>query len=138
MALTSWVWFGNAPIVNTVQTTAPTNAQAASLNGRSAEGVYDAGPPPSGMQTIVLDGTTPNAGNTFNHRYQTGGNTTPSTFSYTTPSGTAVTGSRLTGVYQTQVTLVSQDGVEQTNTGFIMQMTNGDLFFRPSSVAISQ
>ena len=139
MADTTWVWFGNIPVVNNPTNTIPSTAQTNTLQNTksSAEGIYNAETNPNGMRVVNLTGTTPSANNNFNHTYQSGGNTTPSQFSYTSPISGAVTGSRLTSVFQVNLTMTNENGDNFQSVGFVMQMTNGDLFFRPSSSALN-
>lgn len=143
MVQTAWVWFGNAAQINANPNTAPTNAQASQLNGRSASGTYDPGPPRAGLQTVELFGTPvqppTQPGNPAT--YVTGYNQSlpPSLFSYTPPGATTgVTGSRIVGAFGTRLEVTAQDGTVTAASGQIMQMSNGDLFFRPTLGVINQ
>ncbi|MFN4099176.1 MAG: Hint domain-containing protein, partial [Pararhodobacter sp.] len=73
----------------------------------------------------------------FRHTYQTGtGGPTP--FSYDSPAVGDVAETYITGFFSATFELTIQEGQIVQQTGVIIQMSNGDMFFRPSATSLPE
>ncbi|WP_282603363.1 Hint domain-containing protein [Paracoccus sp. PARArs4] len=126
----TWMWFGNGSQINTNSSTPATQANADSIEGYTAVGK-------SQIQPVTLSGTTRgiSVNNTGVQAFATtynGHPNGPSNFTYVSPStGNTVT-QQITGFLRVDYLLTAPDGSTDTQEGVLIQMRNGDMFFRPS------
>jgi len=130
------MYFGNQPQLNSNIYTPLTNSQADTLNGYKATG-------PNQISAVNVTGNsayinvagtrgeTPAWATTYNN-YKWG----PSQLSYNSPNSGATT-QAITGFSKVDYRLTMPDGSEMTQTGVMMQMKNGDMFFRPAKDTLS-
>lgn len=132
------MWLGNTAILDRTPTTNITQTQANAINGWTAQG-------PDQLQPVSLSGNyyqTPDVnGPHFRTTYLATRQYPASEFSYISPS----TGQPVSGVsIQTFVTanyqITVHDGAGNATivnqSGVLMQMSNGDLFFRPALTTV--
>ena len=126
----TWMYFGNKPQINADWGTAMTDAQADSLNGYKAVG-------PNQISAVTVTAADRYVGidNQSTKVWATTYNDHPDGWSrmyYTSPtSGTAVK-SAITGFAKVNYRITLPDGTTQDQSGVMMQMYNGDMFFRPA------
>ena len=126
----TWMYFGNKPQFNANPYSPMTEAQADSLNGYKAVG-------PNQISAVTVSATNRFVGidNQSTKVWATSYNGHPDGYSvmnYTSPtSGTAVKGV-MTAFAKVDYRLTMPDGTTQDQSGVMMQMNNGDMFFRPS------
>ncbi|MBU2957493.1 Hint domain-containing protein [Paracoccus sp. 1_MG-2023] len=130
------MWFGNGSQINTNSSTAATQANASSIEGHTAVGK-------SGIKAVTLSGSTRsiNVDGTQSDAFATTYNTFyygrgsyhyPSSFTYAQPGSDSTVTSQITGFLRVDYLLTAPDGSTQTQEGVLIQMGNGDMFFRPS------
>lgn len=135
MAEVAWMWFGREPQINSDSRTAVTEADANRIEGYSRTG-------PNQMQAVSLDGTLrgirTNEGNTqaFAATY----NKHPhgySVFDYVSPATGSAARAAITGFVSVRYELTLPDGTPWQGNGVLIQMYNGDMFFRPSLTEVA-
>lgn len=130
MAEVAWMWFGREPQINSDYRTPVTDADANGIEGYSRTG-------PNQMQAVSLDGTlrdihtdegsTRAFASTYNnhsHGY--------SVFDYVSPATGSAARAAITGFVSVRYELTLSDGTPWQGNGVLIQMHNGDMFFRPS------
>lgn len=126
----TWMYFGNKPQINADWNTTMTDAQADSLNGYKA-----VGPNQISAVTVTAQDRFVGIDNQSTKVWATTYNHHPDGYSvmnYTSPtSGTAVK-SAITGFAKVNYRITLPDGTTQDQSGVMMQMYNGDMFFRPA------
>ncbi|WP_378942132.1 Hint domain-containing protein [Paracoccus sp. R86501] len=126
----TWMYFGNKPQINADWRSPMTNAQADSLNGYKAVGPnqISAVTVTAKDRLVGIDNQTTKVWSTTYNGHPDGN----STMNYTSPtSGTAVK-SAITGFAKVDYRITMPDGTTQDQSGVMMQMGNGDMFFRPA------
>lgn len=127
---TNLMWIGNTSQFNTNSNTNITQGQANGIAGWTAEGRDE-------IKPIEVTGDSFNSGSRFHTSYQFNS----SDMSYTDPDGDPQSGINITTFVSARfaITVHDENGdpsvVEQT--GIIMQMSNGDMFFRPALDTVS-
>lgn len=136
MSTVTWMWFGNQPQINTTSSTSMTTADAEKMIGYEATGS-------SQIEAVTLSGTATKEQteegrmDAFRTTYNVG-NGTPTALTYTSPAtGTTVT-SVITGFARVTYEITIPGGSVVTQTGVLIQMRNGDIFFRPSTTTLPQ
>jgi len=130
MAEVAWMWFGREPQINSDYRTAVTDADANRIEGYSRTG-------PNQMQAVSLDGTLrniqTNEGNSqaFATTYNNHANGY-SIFDYVSPATGSATKAAITGFMSVRYELTLPDGTPWQGNGVLIQMHNGDMFFRPA------
>ena len=127
----TWMYFGNTPQLNVDPYTPVTPEAADSIEGYSATGSSE-------ISAVTLTGTvrpvtvdyqdTYAFATTYN-QHQAG----PSPFTYTSPGTGGSVSSKITGFLKVTYELTMPDGSTQQQQGVLIQMGNGDMFFRPSA-----
>ena len=135
MPTVNWLWFGNGPQNNSTPTSPSSQSEANSMVGYHAEGRDEIVP-------VAVTGNTYSTGNTqaFTTTFSTNGNrdVPNSQMTYLSPNtGTQVT-SEITGFLSVRYTVTEGNGTVTTQNGVMIQMANGDMFFRPSQQALSE
>ncbi|WP_405402697.1 Hint domain-containing protein [Paracoccus sp. Ld10] len=134
MAEATWMWFGREPQINSDYRTALTDADANKIEGYSRTG-------PNQIQAVSLDGTLrdihTSEGNTqaFSTTYNNHTNGY-SVFNYVSPATGAAAKAAITGFMSVKYELTLPDGTPWQGTGVLIQMHNGDMFFRPAKTEI--
>ncbi|WP_299290046.1 hypothetical protein [uncultured Paracoccus sp.] len=132
-----WLWLGNQSALNSDPNTAPTDAEVQQIVGLSREGSDE-------IKPTKLTGTTypSNAaqkGEWFLPQYhlQQNGLAAPdSDFDYISPTtGEPVTDVTLDFFSIVQIDVLTPDGTTSRYPAVIVQMSNGDVFLRPSAAA---
>lgn len=124
MAVVNLMWFGNVPVLSSSTTSNATPAQASTLVGHVATGKEQ-------IKAVAVDGS-PVTSNAFIPSYTSG---TKSVMTYTSPHTdqpvTVQIRAFLNATYSIEI--MTDAGVRQTltQTGRVLQMSNGDIFFRP-------
>lgn len=126
----TWMYFGNKPQINVDWRTPMSEAQADSLNGYKAVG-------PNQISAVTVKATDRLVGidNQTTKVWATSYNNHPdgySTMNYTSPSSGTAVKSVITGFAKVDYRLTMPDGTTQDQSGVMMQMYNGDMFFRPA------
>ncbi|WP_245894780.1 Hint domain-containing protein [Paracoccus indicus] len=126
----TWMYFGNKPQFNANPFTPMTEAQADSLNGYKAVGPnqISAVTVSAANKYVVVDNKWTKAWATSYNGHNDG----YSTMNYTSPTSGAAVKSVITGFAKVDYRLTMPDGTTQDQSGVMMQMYNGDMFFRPS------
>ncbi|MCJ8139405.1 Hint domain-containing protein [Falsirhodobacter halotolerans] len=134
----NWMYFGNRARLDTTPTTNATAAQLAPAVGWTATGSDEMGP-------TAVTGTASGTETSYRTTYQTQQSpavAAPAPFSYTNPvTGASVTGQNIVSFYRATFDVRVPDSNGNLTTvqrsGVMMQMRNGDVFFRPSSDQIN-
>ena len=133
------MWIGNRALLDPTPNSNITQQQANAINGWTAEGRDEIAP-------VALDGNYYSSwlsGDHFNTTYNGTSRQPASQFTYDDP----VTGDPLSGVMirtfllaQFDITVHDADGTASVvrQSGVLMQMSNGDLFIRPSTSTVNQ
>lgn len=133
----TWMWFGNGAQINATAGSPATAAEAESMNGYTATG-------PNQIEPVSLVGglrviKTPETGwttayaTTYNHNLFG-----PSTFSYRSPDADAQVSSQITGFLRVDYRLTFPDNTTSDQQGVLIQMRNGDMFFRPALDSVDE
>lgn len=130
MTEVTWMWFGRQAQINGDYRTAVTNAEADKIEGYTATG-------PSQMHATSLDGTLRNirTGNGDTQGFATTYNRHSdgfSTFDYVSPATGEAAKAAITGFLSVKYELTLPDGTPWQGNGVLIQMHNGDMFFRPA------
>lgn len=126
----TWMYFGNKPQLNLDPRTPMTKTQANALDGYKATGPnqISAVNLSSAAKWVVVDGRwTPSFATTYNGHSQGA-----SQMSYISPSTGGKALQTITGFSKVDYRLTMPDGRTVDQTGVMMQMKNGDMFFRPA------
>lgn len=140
MALVTWMWLGNHAQVNATNGTPSTEIEADRLAGYGAVGTAQikAVTLKGDTRTITVDGKRVEAFATTYNDDSMGRDVTDSRMTYDAPSsGKAVT-TTITGFLSVRYQLTFPDGGTSKQDGVLIQMKNGDMFFRPSKDALPQ
>lgn len=130
MAEVAWMWFGRNPQINSDYRTALTEADANRIEGYSATG-------PNQIEAVSLTGsvkkirTAEGDGNGFATTY----NNHPDGYSiidYVSPATGTASKAAITGFMSVRYELTLPDGTPWQGNGVLIQMHNGDMFFRPA------
>lgn len=137
MATVHWIWFGNQAQLNTTPNDPATQTEANGAIGHHAVGPdqIKAVEITGGTRNITVDGqrtqafaTTYNASNTSN-------------MTYASPTSGETVTSQITGFLSVryELTIPLADGGTKTEeqTGVLIQMRNGDMFFRPAKDTVN-
>lgn len=119
------LWFGNLDQVNSTPNNNATEAEADTLNGYHAGG-------PDEIIPVAVTGNT-NASN-FGTTYQS----QTTSMRYTSPHTGEMVQSRITGFFSVEYTLTFPDGSTDIQTGVLIQMATGDIFFRPARSTLEE
>ncbi|MDN5568037.1 MAG: Hint domain-containing protein, partial [Paracoccus sp. (in: a-proteobacteria)] len=126
----TWMYFGNKPQLNADPRTPLTNSQANALDGYKATG-------PNQISAVTL--SSPTRWINVDHQWTPAWATTynghssgASQMSYVSPSTGGKAVQTITGFSKVDYRLTMPDGTQMTQTGVMMQMKNGDMFFRPA------
>ncbi|SNR38359.1 Hint domain-containing protein [Paracoccus sediminis] len=140
MATVDWMWFGNMAQVNATRGTPSTDAEADGTGGHNAVGqaqikaVHLAGD----TRSITVNGQPTEAFATSYNRDGYGRDVPDSRMTYQSPhSGQTVT-TTITGFLSVRYQLTFPNGDTSEQGGVLIQMENGDTFFRPSKDALPQ
>lgn len=134
MPTQTWMYFGNRALLDGTATTNATATQAGRAVGWSATGSDQLAP-------TDTTGTPLRSGQGYNTTYQNGdGGVATGNFSYTNPlTGTNVSGQQIQSFLSASFDVKVPDyagGGTLAKNGVLIQMRNGDVFFRPSSSEI--
>lgn len=140
MAKVDWMWFGNRGQVNATSGTAPTEAEADGTAGHNAVGkVQIKAVTLSGdTRTITVDGRQTQAFATTYNVDGRGRDVADSVMTYTSPQSGQTVQTKITGFLAVRYRLTFPDGSTADQDGVLIQMRNGDMFFRPSRDALPQ
>ena len=138
MATVTWMWLGNSAQVNATSGTPSTDAEADAMAGYGAVGTAQIKPVTitGDTRTIIVDGCRVEAFSTSYNQDGRGRDVPDSRMTYEAPqSGQTVT-STITGFLSVRYQLTFPDGSLAEQKGVLIQMGNGDMFFRPSKDAL--
>lgn len=140
MATVTWLWFGNQGQINSSPNSPATQYEANSVVGHHAGG-------PDEIKPVDVSGDTVNIGDRWNPTYvfsTTYNHSETSNMSYAQPgSGNTVT-SQITGFLEVKYELAIPDDTAEggfrteMQTGVLIQMRNGDMFFRPAKDTVDE
>ena len=127
----TWMWFGNRAQINSTPGSPATAAEAQGLTGYTAAG-------PGQIEPVTLTGglrliNTPETG--WTTAFATTYNQNPygpSPFSYRSPHVDGPVSSPITSFLRVDYRLTFPDNTTADQQGVLIQMRNGDMFFRPS------
>lgn len=138
MAEVIWLYIGNGAAIDPTPTTNVTQTQLNNswINNYTATGRNELAP-------VTLNGTTypsefgPAFFTRFNPAYDANGNPVSSRFTYERPfdQGTA-TSIRIQTTFRADVIITDNDGNQRAEEATVVQMSNGDVFFRPYAGAV--
>ncbi|MDM7256078.1 MAG: Hint domain-containing protein [Paracoccus sp. (in: a-proteobacteria)] len=138
MAEVIWLYIGNGAAIDSSPTTNVTQTQLNSswINGYTATGRNELAP-------VTLNGTTypsnfgPAFFTRFNPSYDIYGNAYSSRFTYERPFDQgAATSIRIQTTFRADVIITDNEGNQRTEEATVVQMPNGDVFFRPYAGAV--
>lgn len=136
MVAVPWMWFGNQPQINANSGTPLTNADAAKVVGYEATGSGQIKPVTVNGTALTLQ-TEEGRSEAFRTTYNTG-SALPSSLTYASPAtGQSVT-SVITGFARVSYDLTVAGGSVVRQSGVLIQMRNGDMFFRPAKDTVRQ
>ncbi len=128
VATVNLLWFGNQPQFNSTPNSTATQSEAGKLAGYDAFG-------PSEIKAVAISGKDYNVGSWGNPEcgFSASYNMLPaSKMTYVSPhTGTRAT-TQITGFFEVDYRLTLPDGSTVNECGVLIQMGNGDMFFRPS------
>lgn len=127
MATVNLLWFGNEPQFNTTPNSTATQKEADKLVGHEAFG-------PSEIRAVAVSGNEYNYG-FFRNEWgfsTTYGSRTASKMTYVSPHTGTKANTQITGFFEVDYRLTLPDGSTADESGVLIQMGNGDMFFRPS------
>lgn len=128
MATVNLLWFGNQSQLNLSSNTPPTQAEANKLVGYDAFG-------PTEIKAVGISGNEYKVGAWWKPEWgfaSTYNNNTPSKMTYLSPQTGKNTTTQITGFFEVDYRLTLPDGSTVDESGVLIQMGNGDMFFRPS------
>lgn len=133
---TNLMWLGNAPLFDSTPSTNILQPQANAINGWTAEGS-------AGIRPVAVTGNYYSSwnGDHFNTSYQGTRFDPPSRLNYNDPATNApVANATINTFVQADFTITVHDANgnshDVTQTGILMQTSNGDIFFRPSVTSL--
>lgn len=138
MATVDWMWFGNQAQVNATTDTPSTDAEADRVAGYNAAGNAQ-------MRTVSLrgdtrkitvDGEKTDAFATTYNLDEKGHKVGHSNMVYASPDTGKNVSTTITGFLSVRYKLTFPDGATAEQRGVLIQMENGDIFFRPSKDAL--
>lgn len=138
MASVTWMWFGNRPQVNETSLTPSTAEEADSLIGYSAVGTSQIKPVTltGDTRTISVAGQPTEAFASSFNMSGSSGDVVDSTMTYQAPGSGETVSTTITGFLSVHYQLTFPDGGTAEQKGVMIQMGNGDMFFRPSKTAL--
>lgn len=138
MATVDWMWFGNQAQVNATSATPSTGAEADRVAGYNAVGTAQikAVSLTGDTRTITVDGHRTEAFATSYNRDGRNNDVTDSTMTYQSPQSGQTVSSAITGFLSVRYELTFPNGGTTEQNGVLIQMRNGDVFFRPSKDAL--
>ncbi|MBB1491569.1 MULTISPECIES: Hint domain-containing protein [unclassified Paracoccus (in: a-proteobacteria)] len=128
MATVNLLWFGNKPQFNTTPNSTATQKEADKLVGHEAFG-------PSEIKAVAVSGKEYNVGTWWKPDWgfaTTYGSQAASAMTYASPEDGTRVSSRITGFFEVDYELTLPDETTVRQSGVLIQMANGDMFFRPS------
>ncbi|MFD1881679.1 hypothetical protein [Paracoccus pacificus] len=132
-----WLWMGNQSALNSNTRTPPTDAEIQSVVGLTREGSKEIIPTKLTGTTYSSNSTRP--GEWFLPKYhlqQKGVSAPDSVFDYTSPTtGQPVTNVTLNYFAVVQIDILTPDGTTSSYPAVVVQLSNGDIFLRPSAAA---
>lgn len=130
----TWMWIGNRPQLNADPNTPVGGTDAARIVGHHVVGGVQIRPVEltGDLRPIQTAQGPVSAFATTYNRHPSG----PSTFSYASPGDDAPASGRITGFLQTTYQVTMSDGTAINQNGVLIQMDNGDMFFRPSLASV--
>ena len=140
MATVTWMWLGNHAQINATGGTPATRAEANGMAGYNAVGTAQlkAVSLSGDTRTITVDGKRTEAfATTYNDDSQ-GRDVADSTMTYAAPLTGKSVSTTITGFLSVRYQLTFPDGKLSEQDGVLIQMRNGDMFFRPSKDALPQ
>ncbi|MFC3168481.1 Hint domain-containing protein [Paracoccus fontiphilus] len=138
MASVDWMWFGNQAQVNATSATTSTRAEADRMAGYGAAGTHNikAVTLQGDTRTITVDGKQVQAFATSYNTDGRGRDVGDSCMSYVSPQSGELVKATITGFLSVRYQLTFPDGRMTEQDGVLIQMRNGDMFFRPSKDAL--
>lgn len=133
-ATVNLLWFGNISQFNSTPDSPATEAEADTLIGLHAVGPnqIEAVEIHGETRTVNVDGELVQAfATTYNAEHET-------TMSYVSPTTDSATDSVITGFFNVDYRLTLPDDSTVDQTGVLIQMANGDIFFRPALSTLSE
>lgn len=132
MTNVAWMWFGNQSQINGDSSTMNTQAEADGLVGYTANGPGQIKPVNLDGETRVnWDGDTPFFSASY-HPHGAGA----SPFTYVSPSNNQTVTTQITSFFTVTYEIHLPDGTNRQETGVLIQMNNGDMFFRPARASV--
>ena len=140
MATVTWMWLGNHAQVNATGGTPSTSAEANGMTGYGAVGTAQIKPVTiqGNTHSIVVDGKSTQAFSTAYNQDGWGRDVSDSRMTYDAPLTGRPVSSTITGFLSVRYQLTFPDGSLAQQDGVLIQMKNGDMFFRPSKDALRQ
>lgn len=130
MASVTWMWFGNQPQINANSGTPLTSADAAKMVGYQAAGGTQIKPVTVSGAAVTLQ-TDEGRAEAFRTTYNTGW-ALPSSLTYASPTTGQNVTSVITGFARVSYDLTVTGNNVVRQSGVLIQMRNGDMFFRPA------
>ena len=140
MATVTWMWLGNQAQVNATSATPANDAEADGMVGYGAVGTAQIKPVAiqGDTRTITVNGQQVQAFSTSYNQNGQGCDVADSQMTYETPQSGETVSTTITGFLLVRYQLTFPDGSLSEQTGVLIQMKNGDLFFRPSKDALPE
>ena len=140
MATVTWMWLGNRAPVNATSATPSTEAEADDMAGYGAVGTVQIKPVAiqGDTRTITVNGQQVQAFSTSYNQDGQGCDVADSQMTYETPQSGQTVNTIITGFLSVRYQLTFPDGSLSEQTGVLIQMGNGDMFFRPSKDALPE
>lgn len=128
VATVNLLWFGNQPQFNSTSNSTATQNEANALVGYDAFGPAEIKPVAlSGKEYKVGEWWKPEWG--FSSSYN---KDQPSVMTYVSPQSGKKLSTQITGFFEVDYRLTLPDGCTTDESGVLIQMANGDMFFRPA------
>lgn len=140
MAIVTWMWIGNQAQVNATAGTPSTDSEADGMAGYGAVGTAQikAVSIQGDSRTVTVDGQQVQAFATTYNGDGGGGDVADSRMMYASPQTGQAVDSTITGFLSVRYQLTFPDGGSTSQDGVLIQMRNGDMFFRPSRDALPE
>ena len=140
MASVTWMWLGNHAQVNATSATPSSEAEADRMAGYGAVGTAQIKPVTikGDTRTITVDGKRVEAFATSYNDDSIGRDVADSRMTYQAPHSGQAVSSTITGFLSVRYQLTFPDGGLSEQDGVLIQMKNGDMFFRPSKDALRE
>ncbi|MDQ1900705.1 Hint domain-containing protein [Paracoccus sp. WLY502] len=140
MATVDWMWFGNRASVNATSTTPSTDAEADGMADYNAVGTAQlkAVSVSGDTRMVTINGQRVQAFATTFNRDGWGNDVTNSRMTYASPLTDEAVSTEITGFLSVRYQLTFPDGGTAQQNGVMIQMANGDMFFRPSKDALPE